>query len=55
MNTSVNSPCAKADAASGTLPTRPIITVSVMPISIWLTCPTTMGKASASVGRSSAM
>ena len=44
---------ANAEAASGTLPTWPTIALSVSPIKIWLTCPTVMGRASASVWRSS--
>ena len=43
----------KDAAASSTVPTRPIIIESVIPISIWLTCPTMIGKARASVCRSS--
>jgi hypothetical protein len=41
------------EAASGTVPTRPIITLSITPMSIWLTEPRMIGTASASVARAS--
>src|SRR6187431_1500338 len=48
-----NRPWVKAAAASGTAPKRAMNAVSVNPISIWLTCPTVIGNANASVGPSS--
>jgi hypothetical protein len=44
---------AKVAAASGTTPTRPIISVSATPISIWLTCPMIRGRARITVRRPS--
>jgi hypothetical protein len=52
-NTSVKTAPVNAAAASSTVPTWPIITLSAMPISIWLTWLSMIGSASASVGRSS--
>jgi hypothetical protein len=49
----LNTPPPNAEAARGTVPTRPIITLSVTPMSIWLTCPITIGIARSMVPRAS--
>ena len=53
MKKKANTLPANADAASGTVPTRPIITLSITPMSIWLTWPIVMGIARWSVDRAS--
>ncbi len=53
MKKTLNTLTPKEDAASGTVPVRPIMTLSVMPISTWLSCPIVIGIARSSVARAS--
>jgi hypothetical protein len=53
MKNTLKMPTPNEDAARGTVPVRPIMTLSVMPISIWLTCPIAIGIARNSVARDS--
>src|SRR5208283_3436320 len=55
MKKRLKTPTPKDDAARGTAPVRPIITLSAIPMSIWPTWPMTIGTARSSVARDSRM
>ena len=53
MKNTLKIPTPNDEAARGTVPVRPIMTLSVTPISIWLSCPIVIGTARSSVARNS--
>ena len=53
MKKMLKMPTPKDDAASGMVPARPIMTLSVTPMAIWPTWPIVMGTARSSVARAS--
>ena len=53
MKNMLKMPTPNEEAASGTVPALPIMTLSVTPMAIWPSCPMVIGTARSSVARPS--